>query len=129
MTLGSMTLITVIAVTATAALCGVLLGTVFGFSVASHHDVMAGFRPAKANRFVRWLARPTREFSGLDALLFLLVMVVWLIAFVLLCGAPFVLAAKLSGDNSQLMGVALAALAIASYCGRLIGRNLWARVL
>ena len=126
--LGSMAL-TTIAVTATAVLCGALVGAIFGFSIASHDDVMAGFRRSKANRFVRWLSRPTREFTGLDALLAVFVMVLWLLAFVLLCGAPFVLAAKLGGERPQLMGIALAALAIASWFGRVIGRNVWARVL
>ena len=55
-------------------LSGVAIGTVFGFGLASHSQVMAGFRPANANRFVRWLTRPTREFGRVDLVLFLVLM-------------------------------------------------------
>ena len=60
---------------------GGIVGIVFGFSMASHADVMRGVRPATSNRLILFVARPTSEFRSWESVVFLLLMLVWLAVF------------------------------------------------
>jgi hypothetical protein len=106
---------------------GVAVGTVFGFGLASHKQVAAGFRPRHANRFVRWLARPTREFGPADLALFLLLMAGWLIMFFVLCAIPVVAAAHFAEPDTPMVKFAVFAFAGVAYFSRRIGATLWQR--
>lgn len=124
-----MSIIAVTLVAIAGVLSGLAVGTVFGFSLASHKDVMSGFRPSKANRFIQWLARPSREFTSSESLLFLLFMLVWLAVFFVLCAVPVLVAVKLDGEGSPLIAFSLVVFVVAAYLGRQIGRRLWLQVL
>ena len=124
-----MFIISAILVTCVGIVSGFVVGTVFGFSLASRQEVMPGFRPSNANRLIQWLARPIREFSSGESILFFLLILVWLAIFFLLCAIPVFLAMKLDGDGSPLIAFSLAVFLIAGYVGRHIGKRLWLRVL
>ena len=117
------------AVATTGLVVGCLIGTIFGFSLASHYDVLAGRRPTASNRFLRWLCRPTREYGLIEGILFVLLMLAWLVVFFALCAIPVAVAAKIDGDDSSLIGVAIVSFVAASYFARGLGRKLWQRVL
>jgi hypothetical protein len=108
---------------------GGVIGTIFGFSLASHYDVMAGKRPTTSNRFLRWICRPTREFGVVEGLFFVLLILAWMVMFFALFAVPVLVAIKLDGEDSPLMGVAVASVVAASYFARHLGRKLWQRVL
>ena len=108
-------------------LSGLAVGAVFGFGLASHHQVMAGFRPTNTNRFVRWLARPTREFGKVDLALFLLLMAVWLVVFFALCAIPIVAAAHFAEPDTLLVNFAVFGFVAVAYFSRRIGAMLWQR--
>ena len=107
---------------------GGIVGTVMGFSIASHKDVMSKFTPTTQNRLIRWLARPTRDLNFGEGVLFVLLILTWLVVFFVLCGVPFVVAGKLQEGDSTLQAVAMATLLIAWYVGDRLGRRLWSRV-
>jgi hypothetical protein len=108
---------------------GSVIGTIFGFSLASHHDVLAGRRPNTSNRFLKWICRPTREFGLGESLLFLLLMLLWVVVFFAFFAIPVVVAVKIDGEDSSLMGVAIATCVAASFFARHIGSKLWQRLL
>ena len=117
------------AVVITGLAVGCLIGIIFGFSLASHYDVLAGRRPTTSNRFLRWLCRPTREFGLIEGILFVMLMLAWLAAFFALCAIPVVVAAKIDGEDSSLIGIAIVSFVGSSYFARGLGRKLWQRVL
>src|SRR4051812_27675284 len=102
--------LSVAAVVVAGVLAGGVIGTIFGFSLASHKYVLAGYRPMNANRFIRWIARPTSEFNRGEGIIFMVLMLMWIVVFFALCVAPFVVAGKLQGDDSLLQLVAMVAL-------------------
>jgi hypothetical protein len=108
-------------------LSGITVGTVFGFGLASHRQIMAGSRPTNANRFIRWLARPTREFGGADLALFLLLMAGWLVLFFTLCAIPVAAAGHFADSDTPLVKFAVFAFVAVAYFSRQIGARLWER--
>lgn len=117
------------AVFITAIAVGAVGGIVFGFSLASHPDIMAGRRPNTSSRFLRWICRPTREFGFAEGVLFVLLMLTWIVVFVALLAVPVLLAAKVDGDNSPLVVIAMATAVGVSFFARSIGRRLWQRLV
>ena len=104
---------------------GALVGTVFGFSLASHADVLRGIRPNTTNRLILFLARPTRELSLVGGAVFVGVMCVWLIVLFGLCALPAIASQHLSGDGPPLILFAYGAFALASWLGRRFGAHAW----
>src|SRR6266542_5974167 len=108
---------------------GVAIGAVFGFSLASHRDVLAGVRPTHSNRFVRWLARPTRDLNLRDGILYLLVLIVWLVVFFALCAIPVAVAAQFAEPDSLLVKAAVFVFIGVAHFSRQVGANLWKRCI
>lgn len=104
---------------------GGIVGFVFGFSLASHADVLRGVRPATTNRLVLFLARPTSEFRLLESLLFLILMGTWLAVFFALCAVPAVVAGRFLGDAELLMPVGYVLFVVAGWFGRRFGKHVW----
>ena len=111
------------------ALCGVgagaLVGVVFGFSIASHADVLRGVRPNTTNRLILFLARPTSEFGLFGGILFVVLMLAWLAVFFGLCALPAIAAQRLTGDGPPLVLVAYGFFAVATWLGRRFGAHAW----
>lgn len=104
---------------------GGCLGVVLGFSVASHKDVLQGVRPTTTNRLILFLARPTREMKFLEAIVFLLLMLVWLAVFFGLVAAPAIASTRLSGDSPPLILLAYGCAAVAWWVGQKFGAHAW----
>jgi hypothetical protein len=108
---------------------GTVMGVVYGFCMASHRDVLAGFKPKTNNKLLLLVCRPTRELgSGATLVLFGLVCL-WLVVFVLLVAAPIVTVSKLAGDNSSLTAGSMAVFFLAAFLARTAGQRLWSRLL
>jgi hypothetical protein len=111
------------------ALCGVsagvLVGVVFGFSMASHTDVLRGVRPITTNRLILFLARPTREFGPFGGILFVALMLAWLAISFGLCALPAIAAQRLTGDGPPLVLVAYGFFAVATWLGWRFGAHAW----
>jgi hypothetical protein len=108
-------------------LSGAALGTIFGFVLASHRDVLAWIRPTRSNTFVRWLARPTSEASLRDGLLYLLLLLVWLVVFFALCAVPIAAAAQFADPGSTFVKVAGFLFLGVAFISRRLGARLWKR--
>lgn len=104
---------------------GGIVGFVFGFSLASHADVLRGVRPATTNRLVLFLARPTSEFRLLESLLFLILMGTWLAIFFALCAVPAIIADRFLDDTELLMPVAYVLFVAAGWLGNRFGKHVW----
>lgn len=104
---------------------GSMVGTGFGFGLASHADVLRGVRPNTMNRLILFLARPTNEFGLLSGILFLALMCVWLVIFFGLCALPAIVSQRLSGDGPPLSLVAYGFFAVATWLGRRFGVHAW----
>lgn len=106
-------------------LAGGCLGVVLGFSVASHKDVLRGVRPTTKNQLILFLARPTREMKGAEAIGFLLLMLVWVALFFALVLAPGIASTRLSGDGPPLLPLAYGCTAVAWWVGQKFGAHAW----
>jgi hypothetical protein len=104
---------------------GGIVGFVFGFSLASHADVLRGVRPATTNRLVLFLARPTSEFRLHESLLFLILMGTWLAVFFALCAVPAIVAGRFLPDTELLMPVGYLLFVAAGWLGRRFGKHVW----
>ena len=104
---------------------GGVLGTVLGFSVASHKDVLRGVRPTTKNRLIVFLARLTAEMNPKEGAVFILLMLVWLAVFFALVLLPGVAADRLSGDGPPLILLAYACTAGAWWLGQKFGAHAW----
>ena len=111
------------------ALCSVmaggLLGTVLGFSFASHPDVMRGVRPRTRNRFLLLICRPTASLSLPELAFFLAMLAVWLVIFFALCSVP-ALAAKGMGNGSRpSLYTGYALFIVAWWLAHFVGARIW----
>jgi hypothetical protein len=104
---------------------GAVLGVVLGFSLASHNDVLRGVRPNTNNRLIVFLARPTSEMRGSQAVIFLLLMLVWLVVFFGLLAVPALAAQHLAGEGPPLHLPAYGVAAVAWWLGSRFGANAW----
>lgn len=104
---------------------GGIIGFVFGFSLASHTDVLRGVRPATTNRLVLFLARPTSEFRLLEALLFLILMGTWLAVFFALCAVPAIVAGRFLDETEFLMPIGYVLFIAAGWLGQRFGKHVW----
>jgi hypothetical protein len=118
-----------IAVTIAGLVSGGIVGTVFGFGLASHKDVLAGIRPTRANRFIRWLARPSREFTSSETLIALILILVWIGVFLFLCAVPIVVATMVSGEGSSLGVYGFGVFVVTGLLAKYVGAELWQRVI
>lgn len=96
---------------------GAIIGVVFGFSLASHSDVLRGVRPNTTSRLILFLARPTRELNLFEIVVFVLVMLLWVVVLFGLILFPAIAAQRLAGDGMPLAPVAYASFAIAAWFG------------
>jgi hypothetical protein len=126
-TLGSMFAAT--AVTIAGLLSGGIVGIVFGFGLASHKDVLAGIRPTKANRFIQWLARPSKELTSSETLIAFVLVLVWVGSFFFLCAVPIIVAAKIAGEASWLRVYGFGVFLITGLLAKYLGARLWQRVI
>lgn len=110
-------------------ICGGILGITLGFSAASHRDVMSGFKPKTNNHFILFLVRPTSEMRGLEAIAFLILMLVWVVAFFALAALPAVVSQKLTGDGPPLIVPAYIFAAVAWWVGGRLGARAWSNML
>jgi hypothetical protein len=104
---------------------GGIVGFVFGFSLASHADVLRGVRPATTNRLVLFLARPTSELRLLESLLLLVLIGAWLVVFFALCAVPAVVAGRFLDDAELLTPVGYILFMSAGWLGRRFGKHVW----
>ena len=124
-TLYGMSILSVSAVMCASVAAGGVLGFVLGFSVASHADVLRGVRPTTRNPLVRFLARPTSEFTLCQGILFLILMVAWLAAFFILFAIPAVASSKFTADLEWLPLVGYSLLLGSGWLGRRFGAHVW----
>lgn len=104
---------------------GALLGGVLGFGAASHKDILRGVRPNTRNRFLLFVARPTSEARGWEAIAFLLLIIAWLAVFFGLVLMPGVAAERLAGEGPPLHLYAYGATAVAWWLGSKFGAHVW----
>ena len=112
-----------------AVITGGCLGIIFGFSLASHKDVLAGFRPNTKNRFLLFICRPASELSSIETVLFFFLIFGWFALFAFFCAAPAIVAVRLDGEGTPAMTISLTVLCVVSYVTRNIGKNLWLRLI
>lgn len=124
-----MLILSIVVSSIVAVITGGFLGIIYGFGQASHQDVLVGFRPNTNNRFLLFFCRPTSEFSFIEAILFFLLIIGWLVLFILLCAAPIVVASRLSGEENIAINISLVVFFVAAYVTRNIGKNLWFRLI
>lgn len=65
-----------------------IVGFVVGFVTTSHHYVLAGYRPKTSNKLILFLARPTRDITGFQKLIYALAMIIWVPIFFTLIALP-----------------------------------------
>jgi len=104
---------------------GAVVGTVFGFSAASHVDVLRGVRPNTTNRLILFLARPTSELGVLEAVIFIVLMCAWLAAFFGLCALPAIAAHYFSLDAATMGSLVYGLFIIAALAGKRFGAHAW----
>jgi hypothetical protein len=121
--LGSMDIANWAIVTLAAIAAGTIVGFVFGFGIAAHKDILSGVRPNTTSRLLLLMCRPSRELSSTETLTVFAVLVVWLVLFLALIGAPIVVADKLVGSSAG--PVVLAILGAGVITGRVAGRKTW----
>lgn len=107
------------------AVCGGIVGVVFGFSATSHTDVLRGVRPVTNSRIIRFLARPTAEMSPAEGVLFVLLILAWLAVFFGLMLLPAVAAGRLTEDTVPLVPLAYGVTAVAWWLGFKFGAHAW----
>ena len=115
-----------IAVIAISGILYLILGTILGFALSSHKDVLAGYRPNTNNRLILFLARPTQNIRGIEKVIFVIGMLLWFPVFIGLVAAPIVLASKYAPDSEQLIFLMLIPCAIV---GKLYGSYKWRKLL
>lgn len=106
-------------------LAGGALGVVFGFSAASHKDVLRGVRPTTTNRLIVFLARPTAEMSFKEGIIFFFLIALWLVVFFGLVLVPGLASERLSGDGPPLILLAYGCSAVAWWLGQKFGAHAW----
>jgi hypothetical protein len=107
------------------AVAGGLLGFLVGFCFASHADVLRGVRPSTSNFLVRFLARPTSEFTFLEGVMLLVLMIVWLAVCVLLCAVPVIATLRFTADLESSPLFAYAVFVASGWFGRRFGAHAW----
>lgn len=108
-----------------AIVAGGAIGTIFGFSLASHHDVLRGIRPHTKNRVILFLARPTSEFSSLESVLFFFLMLVWLAVFFALCAVPAIVSSQFLAENGLPIEVVYGVFVLIVWLGQKFGAHAW----
>ena len=103
-----------------------IFGVIIGFSASSHKDVLAGHKPNTKSRIILFLARPTREIRGLQRLLFIICMLLWIPVFLTIGGAPILLAAKYAPEYLQTVFILLVPCVI---IGKLYGSHKWRQLI
>ena len=104
---------------------GGAIGTILGFSMASHYDVLRGVRPNTKSRLILFLARPTSEFTSLESVLFLFLMLVWIAVFFGLCAVPAIVSSQFSEEKMLSIEMVYAAFVLAAWFGRKFGAHAW----
>jgi hypothetical protein len=113
-----------------AVLCGLALGAVRGVGAAANEAAGAGLDVTFRNPVLRFLLRPTKHLTFNSALLFLLMVVVWLPTFVVVVGLPYLVAMWVSVLASlkpwwSLFAVEFAAMFVGAVIGRRIAARWW----
>lgn len=108
-----------------AVIAGGVIGVIFGFSIASHNDVLRGVRPLTQNRFILFLARPTSEFSFFEGVLFFALILAWLVAFFAICAVPAFVSSKMSNGGLIAAEIVYAIFVLAGWLGRKFGAHIW----
>ena len=107
------------------AVCGGIVGIVFGFSATSHRDVLRGVRPVTDSKIIRFLARPTAEMNPAEGVLFVFIMLAWLAVFFGLMLLPAVASGRLTEGAVPLAPVAYGFTAVAWWLGFKFGARAW----
>jgi hypothetical protein len=90
-----------------AIMCGAILGFVQGFSMAAHHDVLAGVRVNFRFKLLTLFARPSAELSSGQTLVVFAFVILWLLIFLGSVAAAFFMPLKLGIDEAAPITVAL----------------------
>lgn len=104
---------------------GGIIGGIFGFSVASHNDVLRGVRPHTESRLIHFLARPTSEFSLFEGALLFVIILVWLVIFCALCALPAIVYSRTSNNGLITVEIVYTIFVLAGLLGRKFGGHVW----
>ena len=99
-----------------------IVGFVVGFVTTSHHYVLAGYRPKTSNKLILFLARPTRDITGFQKLIYALAMIIWVPIFFTLIALPIILSGKYASEMTTYILIGLIPI---GFVGKLIGAKKW----
>ena len=108
-------------------IAGAITGTIFGFALASHRDVLVGLMRKPSNRFIAFVARPSSEFSSFESLAYLALLLIWCIVLLALCALPILVAQLLVLPAGWWLPGAYVTAFLAYSLSFPIGKRLWLR--
>ena len=106
---------------------GATIGTIFGFALAGHRDVLAGLMHKPSNPFIAFVARRSSEFSSLESLAYLAILLIWCAVFFALCALPVLVAQWLVLPEGWWLPVAYLVATVVCLLSYPIGKRLWLR--
>ena len=109
------------------ALSGTVVGSVFGFSMAGHTQVLEGREFYPRNKVMRFFVTAPKDRTAVQNLIYFILMVSWFFVFVGLVALPFLINEKLGPFQTWVSSGLIIVFIISLLFGKLVGRQLWYR--
>lgn len=104
---------------------GILLGYIFGFSIACHNDAVDGVRPRSNNQLLFLLMQPPARLSFFGKVIFILCMLIWLPLFVCICMLPAIVGTKLGIEDMSIIKISYFVFIAAAVLSIRLGKKSW----
>ncbi|MBU3068826.1 hypothetical protein KOI40_03285 [Aestuariicella sp. G3-2] len=109
------------------AFSGLILGSVFGFAITGHTQIMEGCEFYPRNPIMRFFVTAPKDRTITQNLIYFVLMVSWFFVFIGLVALPFILSESFGPLRSWSDIAIFMFLGLGLFCGKIIGGMLWLR--